>query len=56
MADATFPGMYKTWLHAFALDLLLIHIAAKLRHAFESHVPVGYQDENGFHYGIQKAK
>jgi hypothetical protein len=48
--------MHKTtWLHAFALNLLFIGIVAKLRSIFESHVPVGYQDESGFHYGVKKA-
>jgi len=46
--------MYKTWLHAFALNLLFIGIAAKLRSILESHVPLGYQDESGFHYGVKK--
>jgi hypothetical protein len=48
--------MYKTWLHAFALNLLFLGIAAKLRNMFESHVPLGYQDENGFHYGVKKTR
>jgi hypothetical protein len=26
-------------------------ITAKLRAAIDSHVPVGYEDETGFHYG-----
>jgi hypothetical protein len=46
--------MHKTWLHAFALDLLLISIVAKLRSFYQSHVPLGYQDETGFHYGVKK--
>jgi hypothetical protein len=46
--------MHKTWLPAFALNLLLIGIMAKLRGIFESHVPLGYQDESGFHFGVQK--
>ena len=48
--------MHKTWLHAFALNLLIIAIVAKLRSIFESHVPVGYQDELGFHFGVQKTQ
>jgi len=46
--------MYKTWLHAFALNLLFITIGAKLRKFYESHVPLGYQDETGFHYGVKR--
>jgi hypothetical protein len=48
--------MHKTWLHAFALNLLLIGIMAKLRSIFESHVPLGYQDESGFHFGVKKTR
>jgi len=47
--------MHKTWLHAFALNLLFIEIMAKLRNFYEGQVPLGYQDETGFHYGVQKA-
>jgi len=47
--------MHKTtWLHAFAFNLLLIGIMAKLRSIFESHAPLGYEDESGFHFGVQK--
>jgi hypothetical protein len=48
--------MHKTWLHAFALNLLLIAIAAKLRSLWASHVPMGYQDESGFHFGTKSAQ
>jgi len=47
--------MHKTWLHAFALNLLFIQIVAKLRNIYDSHIPLGYQDETGFHYGVKKA-
>jgi len=46
--------MHKTWLHAFALNLLLIAVMAKLRELLASHVPLGYQDESGFHLGVKK--
>ena len=32
---------------------LLSRITAKLRAATRDHVPVGYQDETGFHFGIR---
>jgi hypothetical protein len=48
--------MHKTWLQAFALNLLLIAIAAKMRSLFASHVPLGYQDEAGFHYGVKPTR
>jgi hypothetical protein len=41
----TFPGL-----------LLLAGILARLRGAFKFKVPVGYQDEDGFHYGVPKPK
>jgi hypothetical protein len=48
--------MHKTWLHAFALNLLLIAVAAKLRGLLASHVPLGYQDQSGFHFGVKQAQ
>jgi hypothetical protein len=45
--------MHKTWSHTFALSLLLGSIVAKLRSAIANHVPVGYQDEAGFHFGVK---
>jgi len=30
-----------------------VRIAAKLYSAIESRIPVGYEDETGFHYGIK---
>jgi len=29
-------------------------LLAKLRNAIKTSVPVGYQDENGFHYGVKR--
>ncbi len=46
--------MHKTWLPAFTLNLLLLSIVAKVRNIFEKHVPLGYQDEAGFHYGVKR--
>ena len=48
--------MHKTWLHAFALSLLLGGIIAKLRCVLASWAPVGYQDESGFHLGVKKTQ
>jgi hypothetical protein len=29
-------------------------LLAKLRNAIKTSVPVGYQDENGFHFGVKR--
>jgi len=31
-------------------------IIAKLRNAMKFEIPVGYQDETGFHYGVKPAE
>jgi len=49
-------NMHKTWLHTFALNLLFVGIIAKLRSAIANHVPVGYQDESGFHLGVKQTQ
>jgi len=33
-----------------------VRIAAKLRAAIESHAPVGYEDETGFHYDTESSE
>jgi hypothetical protein len=49
--------MHKTWLHTFALSLLFGGIIAKLRSAVAIfNVPVGYQDESGFHLGVKQTQ
>lgn len=35
--------------------ILLAAILAKLRVMMEKQVPMGYQDENGFHFGVESA-
>lgn len=32
-----------------------VRIIAKLRAAIEARVPVGYEDETGFHYGMKES-
>jgi hypothetical protein len=34
----------------------LAGLMAKLRNAIKMHVPEGYQDENGFHFGVKRAE
>jgi len=47
--------MHKSWLHFIAVNLLLVGILTKLRATIENHIPLGYQDETGFHFGVQKS-
>ena len=34
-------------------SMFLGRIAARLRDAFNAHVPFGYEDETGFHFGTE---
>jgi hypothetical protein len=45
--------MTKSWVHITVLNLLLVGVIAKLRAMFDNHVPLGYQDEAGFHFGVK---
>jgi len=47
-------AMQKPWPHAGSLGLHLREIIANLRRIVE--IPTGYQDETGFHYGVEQAK
>jgi len=45
----------KTWfLIVAAINILFIGLAAKWLESIKNRVPVGYQDESGFHFGIKK--
>ena len=46
-------GVSKLWLQAVAANLLAIGFFARLRAALENRIPLGYQDERGFHFGIK---
>ena len=48
--------MHKTYLHTVVLSLLFADIIAKLRSAIASQVPLGYQDETGFHLGVKQTQ
>jgi hypothetical protein len=48
--------MNRTWLQIFAVSLLLAGILAKLRASLNNHIPLGYQDETGFHFGVQDGR
>jgi hypothetical protein len=40
-------------LYVIAVTLLLSGITASIRAAMERQIPVGYQDEDGFHWGAE---
>ena len=48
--------MHKTWLHTMVLNLLIVGILAKLHIAIRNCVPIGYQDETGFHFGVGQTR
>lgn len=48
--------MHKTWLQIIVVNLLFAGILAKLRTVLNNHIPLGYQDENGFHFGVPNAR
>ena len=43
----------KTSFYIAAFTMLFAAIAAKLRAAYDKQVPLGYQDETGFHFGAE---
>lgn len=48
--------MHKSWLHVVGVNLLLVGVLARLRTAIENRIPLGYQDETGFHFGVQEPR
>ena len=45
--------MDKTWTHAGLTEIPFAGLFAKLKSAVNIEVPVGYQDENGYHSGVK---
>jgi hypothetical protein len=43
----------KQSLYAVLVTALFAAIIAKVRAAFDRQVPIGYEDEEGFHYGVE---
>jgi hypothetical protein len=46
--------MNKPWPHMGSFGSHLREMIANLRHVIE--IPTGYQDETGFHYGVETSK
>jgi hypothetical protein len=45
----------KSSLMAVVVTVLFAGIIARIRAAMDKQIPVGYEDENGFHYGAEPA-
>ena len=43
----------KSSLYAVIVTVVFAGIIAKIRATMEKQAPLGYQDENGFHYGTE---
>jgi hypothetical protein len=48
--------MHKTYFHIIAIMLPLAALVAAVISKFKVEVPVGYQDENGFHVGTGRTE
>jgi hypothetical protein len=46
-------SVHKAWLSAGVSALSPITIIARLKNAVKLEIPIGYQDESGFHRGVQ---
>jgi hypothetical protein len=46
--------MSKMLLPVLTLNLLILGLAAKLREMLEDKIPLGYQDQTGFHFGVKR--
>jgi len=46
----------KPWSHTGNIGFTPAGLIAKLRKIVKFEVPVGYQDETGFHYGVKSAE
>jgi hypothetical protein len=47
--------MTKSWVHISVVNLLLVAVMTKLRAVIDHYVPMGYQDDAGFHFGVKPA-
>ncbi len=46
--------MSKILLPVLTLNLLIFGLAAKLREMLDNKIPLGYQDQTGFHFGVKR--
>jgi hypothetical protein len=55
MAYKNTAAINKPWLHTGTSGFSLGGLITKLRNAVSMQIPVGYQDESGFHTGVKSA-
>ena len=48
-------AIHKPWLQSGTIGFSFTGLIAKLRNAISIEIPVGYQDETGFHSGVKSA-
>jgi len=46
--------MSKMLVPVLTLNGLFFRFVARLRQVIENKIPLGYQDETGFHYGVKR--
>jgi hypothetical protein len=46
----------KTWANTGSIGLVPSGIIAKLLNAVKMQIPIGYQDETGFHTGVKRVE
>ena len=46
--------MSEMLLPVLTLNFLVLGLIARLREVIESKIPIGYQDETGFHFGVKR--
>jgi len=49
-------AVHKPMPEMVSFGLMFHGIVAKLRSAVRIDIPIGYQDETGFHYGVKQAQ
>ena len=45
--------LHKVWAHTGTSSFSIAGMVAKLRNVVKLEIPVGYQDESGFHTGVK---
>ena len=46
--------MSKVFVPVLTLNVMIFRLVARVRKAFENCVPLGYEDETGFHFGQEE--
>jgi hypothetical protein len=47
---------YRRWVNSTPRTASLAGIVAWFQNTVKNQIPVGYQDENGFHFGVKRAE